>query len=253
MGILHKLQVAFTIHVNLILLILPTISSSQEHMKTIGSHTSIKENKHKPSPKLQFEITLHGFLLWASMGFLMPIGILTIRMSKRQEFGRRLKIIFYAHAILQMLAVLLATAGAILSVKNFSNAFNNYHQRIGLALYGIIWLQVLVGFLRPQRGSKGRSVWILVHWLIGTAVSLLGVLNIYTGLQAYHDKTSRSIRLWTIIFTVQISSIVFFYLFQDKWVYIQKQGMTMCNEPPRISCQEIPADDKEKVLKAESC
>jgi hypothetical protein len=32
----------------------------------------------KMSPRLQFEITLHGFLLWASMGFLMPIGILAI-------------------------------------------------------------------------------------------------------------------------------------------------------------------------------
>ncbi|KAJ7965066.1 Cytochrome b561 domain-containing protein [Quillaja saponaria] len=161
--------------------------------------------------------------------------------------------LFYVHAILQLLAVLLVTTAAIMSVKNFSNSFNNSHQRIGLALYGIIWLQVLVGFLLPQRGSKGRSVWFFVHWAIGIAVALLGVLNIYTGLQAYHDKTSRSTWPWTIILTVQISSIVLFYLFQDKWVHIQNQGVTMGNEPTRITCQEVSVDDKKKELKVESC
>ena len=53
------------------------------------------------SQKLLFEITLHGFLLWASLGFLMPVGILVIRMSNREECGRRVKILFYVHAILQ--------------------------------------------------------------------------------------------------------------------------------------------------------
>ncbi|BAU01889.1 hypothetical protein VIGAN_11123300 [Vigna angularis var. angularis] len=41
--------------------------------------------------------------------------------------------------------------GAIMSIKNFNNLFNNSHQRIGVALYGIIWLQVLFGLSRPQR------------------------------------------------------------------------------------------------------
>lgn len=51
----------------------------------------------------------------------------------------------------QVIAVLLATAGAIMSIKNFNNLFNNNHQRLGVALYGVIWLQVLVGIIRPQR------------------------------------------------------------------------------------------------------
>lgn len=53
------------------------------------------------SSSLLFDITLHGFLLWASMGFLMPVGILVIRMSNREQCGRRLKILFYIHTILQ--------------------------------------------------------------------------------------------------------------------------------------------------------
>lgn len=251
MQLLQRL-VSFTIHASLFILILPLVSSSQEHSKT-PSHASKKDNIHKLNPKLQFEITLHGFLLWASMGFLMPIGILIIRMSNRVECGRRLRILFYVHAILQILAVLLATAGAVMSIKNFNNSFNNYHQRIGVALYGIIWLQALVGFIRPQRGSKGRSVWFFMHWLLGTSVTLLGVLNIYTGLQAYHEKTSRGIRFWTIIFTAEMSFIAFFYLLQDKLLHIQKQGVILGNEPIRPTDQEISPREKPKELKILSC
>jgi len=53
------------------------------------------------SPRLQFEITLHGLLLWASMAFLMPVGILVIRLSNREGNRRRLRITFYVHAVLQ--------------------------------------------------------------------------------------------------------------------------------------------------------
>lgn len=53
------------------------------------------------APQLLFEIKLHGFLLWASVGFLMPVAILAKRMSYKEESGRRLRIIFYVHAITQ--------------------------------------------------------------------------------------------------------------------------------------------------------
>ncbi|XP_022772096.1 cytochrome b561 domain-containing protein At2g30890-like [Durio zibethinus] len=224
MQVLAGKLVSFTMCIGLIIiLVLPFVSSSQAHVKSIGSHTNNKGNNHKVSHKLMFEITLHGFLLWASMGFLMPVGILAIRMSNREECGRRLKILFYVHAVSQILSVLLASAGAVMSIKNFNNSFNNHHQRLGVALYGIIWLQALTGVLRPWRGSKGRSAWFFAHWLLGTAVSILGVINIYTGLGAYHEKTSRSIKLWTIVLTAEISLIVFIYLFQDKWLYIQSK------------------------------
>ncbi|ESW13412.1 hypothetical protein PHAVU_008G193800 [Phaseolus vulgaris] len=111
-----------------------------------------------------------------------------------------------------------------MSIKNFNNSFNNSHQRLGVALYGIMWLQVLVGIFRPQRGSKRRSLWFFAHWIMGTAVSLLGVLNVFIGLQAYKEKTSKSITTWNILFSVQICLIVIFYLLQEKWVYIQNQG-----------------------------
>lgn len=89
------------------------------------------------------------------------------------------------------------------------------------------------------RGSKRRSVWFFVHWILGTGVSLLGIINIFTGLQAYHRKASRSVRVWTILFIAEISFITFFYLFQDKWDYMQKQGVILGNDATRPCDQEL--------------
>lgn len=77
------------------------------------------------------------------------------------------------------------------------------------------------------RGNKKRSTWYFVHWLLGSLVSVVGIFNIYTGLRAYQLKTSKSTALWTILFTAEISFIAFFYLFQDKWEYIKKQGLIL--------------------------
>ncbi|KAL2322508.1 hypothetical protein Fmac_026887 [Flemingia macrophylla] len=252
MGVQQNL-ISLVFNASLVFITFPLVSSSIEH------HSRTKDDNHiklmvyvKMSPRLQFEITLHGFLLWASMGFLMPVGILAIRLPNRDENPRRHRIVFYVHAILQMIAVLLATGGAIMSIKNFNNLFNNSHQRLGVALYGIIWLQVLLGIFRPQRGTK-RSVWFFAHWILGTTVSFLGVLNVYLGLVAYHQKTSKGTKIWNILFTLQICVIVFFYLFQEKWVYIQNQGVALANEMMTTSCQESRPNENEKALKGDTC
>ncbi|KAL6553529.1 hypothetical protein OROGR_007371 [Orobanche gracilis] len=199
------------------------------------------------SPEVSFEMKLHGFLLWASVGFLMPVSILIKRISNRQESSEAmLRIIFYVHAITQMFSVLLATVGAVMSIKFFDNSFNNDHQKIGIAFYIIMWLQALIGIFRPQRESKARSVWFRVHFIMGISVSLLGVINIYTGLQAYSKRTSKNIRVWTIIFTVQISLILFCYLLQEKRQYIQQQGASLGKRPARHTDREevskVPAE-----------
>lgn len=50
-----------------------------------------------------FDIVVHGILLWASMGFLMPVGILTMRMSSTtNSHHSRHKILFNLHAIFQV-------------------------------------------------------------------------------------------------------------------------------------------------------
>ncbi|XP_054819550.1 cytochrome b561 domain-containing protein At2g30890-like isoform X2 [Prosopis cineraria] len=250
----QRYLLVFIFHASLASLIFPFVSSSQEHQQIISSHSRNKDNSFKMNPRLLYEIKVHGFLLWASMGFLMPVGIIAIRLSIREKNQRRKKIIFYVHAVLQHIAVLVATAGAIMSIKSFNNLFNNSHQRIGVALYGIIWLQLLLGIFRPPRGSKRRIVWFFSHWIAGTAVSFLGVLSVYLGLQAYEEKTSKSVTAWKILFTAQMCLIVFSYLFQDKWVSLHIQGPVLDGELQTPTAPEICSDEnKQKELKPESC
>ncbi|XP_060196074.1 cytochrome b561 domain-containing protein At4g18260-like [Lycium barbarum] len=224
---------------------------SNEEIQLNSQLISIKQHVPKVNSQRIFDIEIHGILLWASMGFLMPAGILTIRLSNTEECSRtKLKVLFYVHAILQVLSVLLATAGAVLSIKSFENRFNNNHQGIGLALYIAIYVQFLMGLRRPKRGSKRRSVWYFFHWLLGTTICLAGIVNTYTGLNAYHERTSKPISLWTIIFTAQISFMGFFYLFQDKWEYIQKQGVNPGNNETMTPQVEIvvPQSDGQKMI-----
>ncbi|KAE8654921.1 TRNA-methyltransferase [Hibiscus syriacus] len=176
----------------IIINVVPFVSSSQQHLESIGSPTNNEENILKVSRKVMFEITVHGIILWASMGFLI-------------------------------LSVLMVTAGALMSIKNFNNSFNNYHQRLGVAIYGIIWVQALTAALRSFRGSKARSAWFFTHWLVGTAVCILGVINIYTGLGALHEKTIGKHKTLDHNLTAQICLMVFIYLFQDKWLQLQLQ------------------------------
>ncbi|XP_073061017.1 cytochrome b561 domain-containing protein At4g18260-like [Primulina eburnea] len=222
-----------------VLSLLLSIVSANDLKRKENVHSSNKHKIPEITPRLSFQIKLHGFLLWASVGFLMPVAILIKRMSNRRESLRKQRIILYIHAITQVVAVLLATAAAVLSIIYFENSFSNDHQIIGLAIYGVIWLQTLIGMLRPHRGSKGRSIWFLFHWLVGVAVSLLGVINIYTGLQAYHKRTSKNVKVWTVIFAVEISFILFLYFLQEKWHYAQKQGVILGNEPTQPTDQEM--------------
>lgn len=99
-----------------------------------------------------------------------------------------------------------------------------------------------------SRGKKGRSLWYFLHWILGTTISVVGIINIYTGLQAYHKRTSRSIRLWTILFTSEISIMALIYLFQDKWGYMKKQGVILGNTPVSPSDQELPQNNQKEVL-----
>lgn len=183
-----------------------------------------------------------------------------------------------------------------MSLKKFENSFDNNHQKLGLALYGAILAQGLIGFFRPHRsihqnfhlfgltfsvfvkalefskhalycnlnaiqfviefcrGNKERSYWYLIHWILGTVVSLVGIINIYTGLKAYHERTLKSTTLWTILFTVEVSFIGLIYLFQDKLEYMKKQGVIIGSESSILSSnQDIPQSQTQKELLPVAC
>ncbi|KAG6498486.1 cytochrome b561 domain-containing protein At2g30890-like [Zingiber officinale] len=206
-----------------------------------------QSNPLKLTPELSIHIKIHGFLLWASLGFLMPLGVVIIRMSESAKSIKMVKVLFYTHVTVQILAILLATVAAVLSLINFENSFNNTHQKIGLVLYGLIWIQPLIAFVRPRRGMKTRSLWYLVHWLLGTGVCVLGIANIFIGLHTFHEKTSSIVSLWAVLFTAEVSFMAFLYLLQCKWEYVMKQGVTQ-DEQIRPADHASPTRNQKEMV-----
>jgi len=82
----------------------------------------------------------------------------------------------------------------------------------------------------------------------------VGIINIYTGLKAYHKRTLKSTTLWTILFTVEVSFIGLIYLFQDKLEYMKKQGVIIGSESSILSSnQDIPQSQTQKELLPVAC
>lgn len=65
--------------------------------------------------------------------------------------------------------MVLATIGAIMSLRTLENSFDNNHQRLGLALYAAMWLQFLTGVFRPSRYIH-TAIHIYMHTYIHTHI-----------------------------------------------------------------------------------
>ncbi|KAG6552538.1 hypothetical protein Mapa_005846 [Marchantia paleacea] len=175
-------------------------------------------------------VQLHGWLMWASMGFLLPVGILLVRWTKpmtdvyETPSSARVWTLFYLHIIFQVLAIALATGGAAVLFVKVGTQFDYTHQRLGLSIMCLIWFQPVIGLLRPAKGSVFRSIWYAVHWLFGTGAMFLGIINIYIGVRIYEFLSGTSIRTLNIIFSISVAVMCFLYLLQDRCGHIVSQG-----------------------------
>lgn len=181
----------------------------------------------------------HGFLMWASIGFCMPLGILIVRMMKgalkRGESTRKLQILVNSHICIQVVGVCLSVAGGVVALTKFGKEFPFTHERLGLSLLIAAWSMPIIGFLRPDRGQPVRPFWYGLHWLVGTATVILGFINIYIGMHVYELISSKSLRTWNILFSIQLSVMGLIYLAQDRWGYLQEQGQVSKPIAPQVS------------------
>ncbi|XBJ20526.1 hypothetical protein VPH35_011340 [Triticum aestivum] len=138
------------------------------------------------TPKLSLQLKLHTFLLWSSVGFLMPAGVLLIR-----------------------------SVAAALSITNFENTFNNTHQQIGLALYGL-------------SGSSRSSDSLDLTGACGSWCT--GCRGWRCGIHKYRERTSRSIGLWTSLLATKVSAVALVNLLQGRWNHVMPQEVAAGDE-----------------------
>ncbi|KAL2938695.1 hypothetical protein RDABS01_022144 [Bienertia sinuspersici] len=148
-------------------------------------------------PRLKRKNT-HGVLNAVSWGILMPLGAIIARYMK--VFPSADPAWFYLHVICQFSAYVIGVAGWGTGLKLGSESVGivyHVHRNIGIALFCLATLQVFALLLRPKKDHKYRLYWNLYHWSVGYAVIILGIINIYQGL----DKVLQPEKKWKRIYS----------------------------------------------------
>lgn len=173
---------------------------------------------------------MHGWLMWSSFGFLFPLALVLIRYSRPQRnptgtpSPSRVSMLFYSHVLVSGLGVVAATTGASILFHRIGGPLDFTHQRLGVALMIIMWLQPFIGLARPSKSVATRPYWFVLHWVFGTGATILGIVNCYGGIYAYQLIFQRNIRSLNIAFSCVLAFIALAYFLQDKWSYILNQG-----------------------------
>lgn len=131
-------------------------------------------------------VKAHGILAAITFLLVIPAAILTMRF-----YGRNPRQAVRSHIWLQILSLFLATAVFIIGWFQVGprRSLTNPHHGIGVALYVLLWVQVIGGSVihrieRTRRRFHVPLKAMLHHWL-GRAIALLGIAQIALGLTLY--------------------------------------------------------------------
>ncbi|KAH7331793.1 hypothetical protein KP509_20G051000 [Ceratopteris richardii] len=167
-------------------------------------------------------IVLHGWLMYFSFGLLFPAGALFARfmqVSRRTKNPNIISKFYKLHLYSEALGTFLMFIGVISGFAQLGISTTHTHQRLGYALWIIIWIHVLSAFLlRPGLGSLQRGIWYVAHWLMGTSSILLGIYNTYSGIGIW-EKVFPKQRLLSlnIAFSVQLAFMGLVYYALDRY------------------------------------
>lgn len=131
-------------------------------------------------------VKAHGILASITFLLVVPAAILLMRF-----YGRHPRMAVRSHIWLQITTLLLTTV--VFAIGWFQvgprRSLTNPHHGIGLALFVLVWAQVIGGAVvhKVERGKRRYHVPLkamLHHWL-GRAVALLGIAQVALGLTLY--------------------------------------------------------------------
>lgn len=130
------------------------------------------------------EKNIHGILNAVSWGILLPIGAIIARYLK--AFKSLDPAWFYLHVSCQLIGYALGVAGWGIGLNLGSKSKGvqyTTHRNLGISLFSLATLQITALFLRPNKDHKYRAYWNIYHQVVGLAIILLGIINVFRGLQ----------------------------------------------------------------------
>ncbi|KAK3415182.1 hypothetical protein EUGRSUZ_H00737 [Eucalyptus grandis] len=126
---------------------------------------------------------IHGILNAVSWGIMFPIGAIIARYVR--AFPSADPAWFYLHAFCQTSAYAIGVAGWGTGLKLGSQSTGiqyTGHRNIGIALFALATVQIFALFLRPKKDHKYRFYWNIYHHGLGYTILILGILNVFKGL-----------------------------------------------------------------------
>ncbi|XP_020248750.1 cytochrome b561 and DOMON domain-containing protein At3g25290-like [Asparagus officinalis] len=127
---------------------------------------------------------IHGVLNAVSWGILLPIGAIIARYLK--TFKSADPAWFYLHVSCQIIGYGVGVAGWATGLNLGSKSKGivySTHRNIGITLFSLGTLQLFALLLRPKKDHKYRLYWNIYHHAVGYTVIILGIVNVFEGLQ----------------------------------------------------------------------
>ncbi|GIL53925.1 hypothetical protein Vafri_9496 [Volvox africanus] len=146
-----------------------------------------------------FYMRAHGALQLTGWIALVPLGILAAR--HRWVFApvSIVGLWFQVHRTVQIVAVVLITAGFVLPWTSFdsndeqqvigvdhetrmSDPLLSSHETLAIALMVVLGLHITVTIIRPKPDALWRHIWNMVHWWTGRGLALIAGVNVVIGI-----------------------------------------------------------------------
>ncbi|TXG54258.1 hypothetical protein EZV62_019514 [Acer yangbiense] len=143
---------------------------------------------------------IHGILNVVSWGILLPIGVIIARYIR--PFEGMDPAWFYLHISCQFSAYIIGAAGWGTGLKLGSKSKGvtySTHRNLGIALFSLCTLQVFALFLRPKKDHKYRFYWNIYHHGIGFSILIMGILNVFKGLDILNPEKKWKTAYITVI------------------------------------------------------
>jgi signal transduction histidine kinase len=160
-------------------------------------------NRFLSLPGYQSLVRAHGVLAAITFLGLIPASIFLARFYGRNPpWARRL------HIWLNVLALLLATVLFILGFMAVGpeRSLSNPHHGIGVAIYTLLWFELINGCLWRNKGQKRTHLplSLMLHAWFGRALALLGIAQVALGLTLYGSPAYLFVlyTLWTFAMLV---------------------------------------------------
>lgn len=172
---------------------------------------------------------IHGILNAVSWGILFPLGGVIARYLRTFESADPAW--FYLHVSCQLSAYAIGVAGWATGLKlgNESKGIRfTTHRIIGITLFTLATLQIFALFLRPKKDHKYRFYWNIYHHAVGYAIIVLGIINVFKGLNILDPE-----KKWKSAYIVVITTLGGIALFLEAvtWVVVLRRKSSKSTKP----------------------